>query len=830
MFIAEEKPGVFWAASEFNGIYLVRMAPLLKTVLPQNDISKEFDFRVTPLDTANGLPPGSTYLFQMNGKNVIGTEKELFRFTGNLETIGTGRQKGKFFDYERTLTSGISFLSLYINIMHQDKNGNIWMQISSKQTGRKMIIGALYDKKNKKYVLSSTPFKPIPESEILSIFSEKDGIVWFGGDDGIIRYNSTQTFDYSREYHCLIRKVVAERDSVIFGGNYFSAATDSSFTGISYAQPEELKARIDYSFNSIGFDFAATTFYNEESNQYRYYLEGFDKKWSDWNKITRKEYTNLSPGTYIFRVKARNIFGFESPEATYEFTILPPWYRTNFAYIMYILLFGATIFGAVKYSNRRLRKAKIRLERIVEERTQKIVEQKQQIETERDKSEKLLLNILPAKIAEELKSNGFAMTQRHPSATVMFTDFKDFTKIASSIEPEELIRVLDRCFGFFDDVCLRHNVEKLKTVGDSYMCAGGIPTPTYTHPVDVTLAAFEMLDYIGKLKIEHSSQRRTLWKIRIGIHTGGVIAGVVGKNKFAYDIWGDTVNVAARLEQTGKPNYINISGETYQLIKDFFICSYRGKIPAKNKGEIDMYFVDRIHPDLSADTLGRHPNHLFHEKMKQNYEAAVLEKIEDVPGEADFNKARDYIINRLTHELNPNLFYHGVHHTLDVYDAAVRIAEMEKVTGEDLMLIKTAALFHDCGFLMKYRANEPSAVLITREVLPQFGYSQKQIELISQMIISTELPQHPITHLDMIVCDADLDYMGRDDFFMTALTLHREWNEYGLTHSIRQWYSQQIKFVEKHHYYTASAKLLRGKKKEMHIQQMKELLSIEPNN
>ena len=149
------------------------------------------------------------------------------------------------------------------------------------------------------------------------------------------------------------------------------------------------------------------------------------------------------------------------------------------------------------------------------------------------------------------------------------------------------------------------------------MCAGGVPIKNNTNPVDVVLAAFEIRDFIGRLKREQSEKGHALWKIRIGVHTGSIISGVVGKKKFAYDIWGDTVNTASRLEQTSYPNKVNISGETYELVKDFFECTYRGKVPVKHKGEIDMYFADRIKKELSADDDGRIPNQNFLEMLEK---------------------------------------------------------------------------------------------------------------------------------------------------------------------------------------------------------------------
>ena len=211
------------------------------------------------------------------------------------------------------------------------------------------------------------------------------------------------------------------------------------------------------------------------------------------------------------------------------------------------------------------------------------------IEAERQRSEELLLNILPAHTAEELKQNGKARAKRYESVTVMFTDFEAFTHAAAVCDPEELVDELDRCFSAFDKITEKYGIEKIKTIGDSYMCAGGVPISNESHATDVVKAAMEMLDFIKK----PGKSGQLDFNVRIGIHTGPVVAGIVGSRKFAYDIWGDTVNTAARLEQTCEPNKINISKSTYDLVKKEFICSSRGAIAVKNKGNVEMYFVEK---------------------------------------------------------------------------------------------------------------------------------------------------------------------------------------------------------------------------------------------
>lgn len=214
------------------------------------------------------------------------------------------------------------------------------------------------------------------------------------------------------------------------------------------------------------------------------------------------------------------------------------------------------------------------------------------IQHERERADKLLKNILPEKTAEELKTNNSVQPVRYESVTVLFSDFKNFTTIAEQLSPEELVTELDHCFRLFDHIVEEHGLEKIKTIGDAYMCAGGLPEPNNTHAIDTVKAAIEMQRGLQNLMEKNKLDGKPVFEMRIGIHTGPVVAGVVGSRKFAYDIWGDTVNTAARLEQGGEPGKINISQTTWEAIKHAYSCNFRGKLAAKNKGEIAMYFVD----------------------------------------------------------------------------------------------------------------------------------------------------------------------------------------------------------------------------------------------
>jgi|GEM_PF-802863 len=234
-----------------------------------------------------------------------------------------------------------------------------------------------------------------------------------------------------------------------------------------------------------------------------------------------------------------------------------------------------------------------------------------QLDAEKRKSENLLLNTLPISIAEELKHTGKVEPIYYESASVMFADFKGFTQLAQQLSPRALVDELDYCFSHFDQIIEKHKLEKLKTIGDCYMCAGGIPQPNQTHAIDAVLAALEMQTFMQQRRQQQLNSNQPTWELRIGIHSGALVAGVIGQKKFAYDIWGDTVNTAAAMETSGIPGEINLSRSTRDRIQEFFACDYRGKLVAKNQGEVEMYLVSGIHSNLAIAPLNLTPNQEF---------------------------------------------------------------------------------------------------------------------------------------------------------------------------------------------------------------------------
>jgi len=428
----------------------------------------------------------------------------------------------------------------------------------------------------------------------------------------------------------------------------------------------------------------------------------------------------------------------------------------------------------------------------------------------------LLSNILPDEVAEELQRNGVATPRYYESASVLFTDFKSFTKLADKLSPQEVIAELNACFNEFDDIIVKYGLEKIKTIGDAYMCAGGIPVPDPDHYKKMVSAAREIQDYIRRRNIERENTGLAPWEIRIGIHLGPIVAGVVGKKKYACDIWGSTVNIASRMESNGEPGQINISAALYELVRDRYHCTYRGKIYAKNVGEIDMYFLgDEIKEGEKAESSAR-----TFSGQDSLLDLPLPDNLKSLPAIEKYDLIRQHALHHLK-DLDPGLTYHCFDHTLDVLEQSERIAAAEGVTDpEKLFVLKVAALYHDTGFLRTYRNHEEASYQIFLKDAPVFGFTDFQKSEIQRLIMVTQIPQRPTDILEKVICDADLDYLGRDDFFAIGDTLRREFIRYGVVPDDAAWEALQMKFLTNHAYHTESSRNLREPSKQAHIQRL----------
>jgi HD superfamily phosphodiesterase len=356
----------------------------------------------------------------------------------------------------------------------------------------------------------------------------------------------------------------------------------------------------------------------------------------------------------------------------------------------------------------------------------------------------------------------------------------------------------------FDEISNKYPIEKIKTIGDSYMFAGGIPDKNITNPIEVVLAGFQMLNLV---KNSIHEMGRT-WEIRIAVHTGPVTANIFGKTKVSYDIKGDTVNIASRMESSGKNGQLLISVMTYELVKEFFECEYYGKLPVKYKGNLDIYSVKSIIPELSENGEGLIPNKQFYTKF------ALIQ----------FHDLQELVLDIIEKNLPPNLFYHNLKHTVDVVTEVELIGWAEGLSDEELLLLKTAALFHDVGHTVAYDEHEFHGTQIVRQILPKYNYSKEEIDIICQTIMATKLPPNPQNLLQAILCDADLDYLGRIDFIPVSNTLFEELKIRNKITSLKEWNQLQLSFISKHQYFTETARKLREVNKQSQIERIKKLI------
>jgi class 3 adenylate cyclase/ligand-binding sensor domain-containing protein len=403
---------------------------------------------------------------------------------------------------------------------------------------------------------------------------DSKGWLYFGGVAGFNYFNPLALRQDSTPVKVRITGIRLINKPVEFG-----------VPGSPLTLPVHLSSSIEvpYSANMVTFSFAAMEYAAPELHEYRYMLEGFDEDWIDAGKANIAVYTNLDPGSYTFRVRGRNRDGIWDEKGTsFELTVLPPWWRTWWFY----MLCGLVIVGGTLLYIRSLRIQKVVLERTVNDRTR-------ELSREKDKTDELLKNILPENVADELKIRGTAEARHFDQVTILFSDFKDFTIISEQLSAAELVEELNVCFNAFDRIMEKYGIEKIKTIGDSYMAAGGVPDPTSGTPHAVVLAALEMQHSMNERQDERRQKGKPAFEMRVGIHTGPVVAGIVGRRKFQYDIWGDAVNIASRMESTCESGQVNLSSATYQLVKDSpdLVFTPRGKVTTKGKGELEMFYV-----------------------------------------------------------------------------------------------------------------------------------------------------------------------------------------------------------------------------------------------
>jgi adenylate cyclase len=527
--------------------------------------------------------------------------------------------------------------------------------------------------------------------------------------------------------------------------------------------------------NNFTFELSAN-----DTLEYRYFLNGFDSEWTPWKKTNYKEYTNIPTGNYSFQSNYRGPDLNIGEIAVFNLKVLPLWYFSLLAKFLYLILFSLIIWVLYAHLDLRIAGKLYMLEQIINKRTEDLI-------IEKEKTEELLANVLPKNTASEIIAKGKATKKTYNFVTVLFSDIQGFTKIAEEINTEVLIDELDKFFFHFDTVVEKYGIEKIKTIGDAYMCAGGIPEKNRTNPVEVILAALEMKAYMNELKETSELEGMKYWDIRVGIHTGTVVAGVIGQKKLSYDIWGDTVNTASRMESSGKAGEINISGITYEFVKDFFECEFRGKIPVKYKGEVEMYFVKGIVPGL-RDKKGN-PDKKFVLKMQ-------IIKLKDI---------EEMVIKMFDEEAPPNLYFHNSALVRDINNKVELLSKAEDLPDEEFINISLAAVFLFTGFISDYEKPKEASLRLVEEILPRYGFNRGIIESVIRLINNsfTNLRE---SNSDNILHDARYDYFGREDYTRLTDLLLKERTEYGIMSDNITWIELQRKQLSEHDFITDSAR------------------------
>jgi len=530
--IYEDNKGKIWFATHSFGL----------VTYDGNSFSK--------IDTADGLPINNIFsvIQDKYGYYWFGTDgKGICRYDGN-NFINIAKTDG--------LTSDVCYFiledeeELYIGTI------NGLTIITNKSIDENKNLNIRYISKNE-----GIPSKELNQG---AYFKDSQGYLWFGTQDGLVKIDP--------------KKKINDKNLPIFlsGINVSDGFNEKKFNSI-------IDEELNYEQNNVSFEFYSISFAKPEKTIFEFMLEGVEDNWSQTreNIVT---YRALPSGEYKFWVKAKNNADDKTKARLLaSFVIAAPFYKTWWFITSSVLIFVLFSYGTYFYKTYQVSKRNEALAGMVKDRTR-------ELEVEKNKSDELLHNILPSSLVDELKIYGNVRPRKFNSISIMFTDFKSFTYTTSVLPPEELVNELNDIFKNFDSLIGKYGLEKLKTIGDSYMAACGIPNEMEDHAIRIVYAA---LDFQKMIK-ERNKTAPIKWEMRLGVHSGSVVAGVVGTKKFTYDIWGDTVNIASRMESSGEPGEINISGYTYMLVRDHFDCEYRGKIDTKGKGGIDMYFVKGV--------------------------------------------------------------------------------------------------------------------------------------------------------------------------------------------------------------------------------------------
>ena len=490
----------------------------------------------TEVDVPSTLKDVSSLKEDSNGFIWISTEGAgLFRCRLSSDSISA--EDFEHFGTEQGLSS---------NDIHQlifDSEGNLWAGTASGVD--QLLLNNRSEIKDVFHYGMTEGFIGTETNENASCLDNL-GEIWFGTIRGATRYNPA-----AKPVNAVENLLHITNISLEFANENWRTSNYSDGVEGYFDLPKNL--RLPHAENNLTISYNGIDLRSPSHVKYQWKLEGFSDEWSLIETKNNHSFTNLNPGEYTFQVRSANAAGiWNQTPAMFTFKIEPPIWMTWWFIVICSLLLIAFVFSIIKIREKRLIAEKQKLQGMVDDRTK-------ELRHEKERSDDLLLNILPHETAEELKKNGYASVQQYDMVSVLFTDFVGFTTITEGISHKELISSLDEHFRLFDGVMDKYHIEKIKTIGDAYMAAGGIPTRTITNPMEVVAAGLEMIHLLLELNRKKELKGEKAWNLRLGIHTGSVISGVVGKNKFAFDIWGDAVNTASRMESSGEAMMVNIS-------------------------------------------------------------------------------------------------------------------------------------------------------------------------------------------------------------------------------------------------------------------------------
>jgi len=420
---------------------------------------------------------------------------------------------------------------------------------------------------------------PSDEFRFGAYHKTNDGTIFFGSINGLVSFRSDNMQSNESVPPVVFTSFELYNKEVPIKPN---SILEQSITGTD-------KLNLSYREKVFSFQFAALHYAAPVQNEYAYKIDNYIEDWQYLGNRRYVSFTSLPHGEYVLKVRAANKDGVWNNEGiSLAINISPPPWESWWAYLIYAIIIVTGVGFLVSHRVEKEREKKRRLERRRKELEKLIDNRTKELKQEKEKSDRLLYNILPEEVANELKNYGKTTPKRYEEVTILFSDFKSFTSTASSMSADKLVNELNEIFKQFDQIIDKYGIEKIKTIGDAYMAAGGIPSEAENHAVKCVAAACEMIEFVERRNMTSSYK----WEMRVGVHSGSVVAGVVGQRKFTYDLWGDTVNLASRMEKTGEPGEVNISARTHELVNAFYNCKYRGKLEVPGKGKVDMYFVN----------------------------------------------------------------------------------------------------------------------------------------------------------------------------------------------------------------------------------------------